>query len=109
VAEELPFGPGTLVFKVGGRMFALFPDQPSPESVSLKCDPRFAEALRERHPGVVVPGYHLNKRHWNTVRLDRDLPSPVVADLLEHSYTLVVDGLPRRLREGLRAATAQPE
>jgi predicted DNA-binding protein (MmcQ/YjbR family) len=104
-AEELPFGPETLVFKVGGRIFAIFPAEDCPARVSLKCDPGLAEVLRERHPGV-TPGYHLNKRHWNTVMLDGSVPGEVVQDLLEHSYTLLVDRLPRRLREALREATA---
>jgi predicted DNA-binding protein (MmcQ/YjbR family) len=103
--EEFPFGSETRVFKVGGRIFAIFPAADCPTRVSLKCDPGLAQVLRERHPGV-TPGYHLNKRHWNTVRLDGDVPGEVVQDLLEHSYTLIVDQLPRRLRDQLRAATA---
>jgi predicted DNA-binding protein (MmcQ/YjbR family) len=106
--EEFPFGPDTRVFKVGGRIFAIFPAGECPGRVSLKCDPGLAEVLRERHPGV-TPGYHLNKRHWNTVDLGGSVPGEVVQDLLEHSYTLIVDGLPRRLREELREATASAD
>ncbi len=97
--EERPFGPDTLVFKVGGKMFAA--TQAEPTTVSLKCDPKFAEHLRARHPAI-APGYHMSKRHWNTVRLDGSLPPDLVEELLGHSYTLVVDGLPRRVRDELR-------
>jgi predicted DNA-binding protein (MmcQ/YjbR family) len=103
--EELPFGPDTRVFKVGGRIFAIMAAVDDPPDVSLKCDPHFAEHLRAAHP-TVVPGYHLNKRHWNTVLLDGSLPAELVEDLLGHSYTLIVDGLPRRLRDPLRGAIA---
>jgi predicted DNA-binding protein (MmcQ/YjbR family) len=103
VTEELPFGPDTRVFKVGGKMFAACPAEPSPARVTLKCEPGFAEHLRAEHDGITA-AYHMNKRHWNTVRLDGWLPPGLVEDLLGHSYTLVVDGLPRRLRETLRAA-----
>ena len=100
-SEELPFGPDTLVFKVGGKMFAVLPATADPDRVSLKCEPRFAEHLRAQHRAI-APGYHLNKRHWNTVRLDGSLPAELVEELLGHSYTLVVDGLPRQRREALR-------
>jgi predicted DNA-binding protein (MmcQ/YjbR family) len=101
VSEELPFGPDTRVFKVGGRMFAVLPATDDPEHVGLKCEPRFAEHLRAEHRAI-APGYHLNKRHWNTVRLDGSLPSDLVEELLGHSYTLVVDGLAKRDRDALR-------
>jgi predicted DNA-binding protein (MmcQ/YjbR family) len=101
--EEFPFGPEARVFKVGGRMFALFTSGQDPATVNLKCDPRFAGVLREEHPGAITPGYHMNKRHWNTLRLDGALPGSLVQDLLDHSYTLVVDGLPRHLRDQLRS------
>ena len=106
--EEFPFGPETCVFKVAGRMFAAFPHAEDPERVNLKCDPHFAEVLRRDHPDVILPGYHMSKRHWNTVRLDAGLPAELVRDLLEHSFTLVVDSLPRTVRAELRRATAQP-
>jgi predicted DNA-binding protein (MmcQ/YjbR family) len=103
VTEEWPFGPDARVFKVGGRLFAITESSDDPSTVSLKCDPHFAEHLRSQHPAI-APGYHLNKRHWNTVRLDGTLPEGLVEELLGHSYTLVVDGLPRALREEVRAA-----
>jgi predicted DNA-binding protein (MmcQ/YjbR family) len=104
-AEELPFGPDTRVFKVGGRIFAILPADPDPDHVSLKCNPDFARHLRAAHRAI-APGYHLNKRHWNTVRLDGSLAPDLVEELLGHSYTLIVDALPRRVRDGLRAREA---
>jgi predicted DNA-binding protein (MmcQ/YjbR family) len=85
--EETPFGPETLVFKVGGRMFAAAAAR-DPDAVTLKADPDLAEFLREQYPGV-RPGYHMNKRHWNTVALDGSVPTDVVRQLLEQSYALV--------------------
>jgi predicted DNA-binding protein (MmcQ/YjbR family) len=102
-SEEVPFGPATLVFKVGGKMFAAMPATPDPATVNLKCDPQFAEHLRSRH-AAIAPGYHMSKRHWNTVRLDGTLPADLVEELLGHSYTLVVDSLPRAVREEVRGA-----
>jgi predicted DNA-binding protein (MmcQ/YjbR family) len=99
-AEEFPFGPQVRVFKVGGKLFALFPVDDA--RVNLKCDPRFAERLRTEHRGV-APAYHMNKRHWNSVRLDGSVPGDLVEELLGHSYTLVVDSLPRGTREALRS------
>jgi predicted DNA-binding protein (MmcQ/YjbR family) len=101
-SESTPFGPDALVYKVGGKMFAATP--PDVRTVTLKCDPGWATALREQHPEI-QPGYHTNKRHWNTVRLDGALPSDLVLEMLEHSYTLVVDSLSRREREGLRSSS----
>ena len=87
-AEELPFGPDTRVFKVGGRVFALLPAVPDPDRVSLKCEPHFAEHLRTTHRAI-APGYHLNKRHWITVTIGGDAPDALVRDLIEDSYDLV--------------------
>jgi predicted DNA-binding protein (MmcQ/YjbR family) len=95
VTEERPFGPLTTVFKVEGKVFALSVLERSPLELSLKCEPELAEALRRDHPGVVRPGYHLNKRHWNTVLCDGSLPDRMVIDMLEDSYDLVVEKLPR--------------
>ena len=96
---ERPFGPDVQVFKVGGRMFASTHE--NGDTVNLKCDPTWARALRSDHPAV-TPGYHMNKLHWNTIRLD---PSDLVLQMLEHSYTLVVDSLPRAQRESLRSSS----
>lgn len=83
-------------------MFAATQAGPAPTTINLKCEPQFAEALRAQHPAI-APGYHMSKRHWNTVRLDGSLPAGLLEELLGHSYTLVVDALPRALRESLRA------
>src|SRR6266536_2869497 len=103
--EELPFGPDTLVFKVGGRIFAITEARPDPPSISLKCDPDRAELMRAQHPAISA-GYHLNKRHWNTLQLDGSLPPDLVEELLDHSFTLVVASLPRRVRGPLQARAA---
>jgi predicted DNA-binding protein (MmcQ/YjbR family) len=95
--EEFPFGPEVSVFKVGGKMFALSMLGAEPLRVSLKCEPEIGEALRASHPAI-VPGYHLNKRHWITVTLDGSLPDAMVRDLIEDSHDLVVAALPARLR-----------
>ncbi|MEU5094689.1 MmcQ/YjbR family DNA-binding protein [Streptomyces sp. NPDC020996] len=98
--EDFPFGPDTSVFKVLGKMFALSSLDARPLTVNLKCDPEDAVRLRAEHEGLVVPGYHMNKRHWNTVTADGGLPDRLVRELVEDSYDLVVAGLPRadRLR-----------
>ena len=98
--EDLPFGPDVLVFKVAGKMFALARLDRHPPAVDLKCDPERALELRERYDDV-RPGYHMNKRHWNTVGLQGDVPSALVRELADHSYALVVAGLPRRERDRL--------
>jgi predicted DNA-binding protein (MmcQ/YjbR family) len=90
------------VFKVGGKMFALTALDTRPLTVSLKCEPALAEALRAEH-SAVRPGYHLNKRHWITVTLDDSLPDELVFELIEDSYALVVDGLPQRERDLVRS------
>jgi predicted DNA-binding protein (MmcQ/YjbR family) len=99
--EERPFGPETTVFKVEGKLFALSALEREPLEVSVKCEPDLAEALRRDHPETVRPGYHLNKRHWNTVLIDGALRDQMVLDMLEDSYDLVVESLPRRTRERL--------
>ena len=86
--QEYPFGPEVAVFKVGGKMFAIVGLEDTPGSVSLKCDPGYAVALREQY-AAVTPGYHLNKRHWNTVRLDGSVPNDMLAEWIEDSYELV--------------------
>ena len=96
--EEFPFGPETSVFKIGGKMFALTALDARPLTVSLKCEPSLAEALRAEH-SAVRPGYHLNKRHWITVTLDDSLSDELVLRLVEDSYALVVDGLSKRERD----------
>ena len=98
--ETFPFGPNTSVFKVVGKMFALSQLAATPLAVSLKCEPSLAEGLRKAH-AAVLPGYHLNKRHWNTVILDGSIPEDVVNDMIEDSYDLVVSKLSRAHRSEL--------
>lgn len=91
--ETFPFGANTSVFKVGGKMFALSQLGADELRISLKCEPGLAEQLREAH-AEVIPGYHLNKRHWNTVIIDGSLPEQMIKDMIEDSYDLVVSNLP---------------
>ncbi|MBM9439892.1 MmcQ/YjbR family DNA-binding protein [Actinacidiphila bryophytorum] len=93
-SETFPFDAETSVFKVGGKIFAISALDSDPLSVSLKCEPEIAVRLREAHPAI-TPGWHLNKRHWNTVRLDGSLPDALVEELVEDSYDLIVAKLPR--------------
>ena len=102
---ERPFGPDTLVYKVKGKMFALMPAGGDPPQVNLKCDPEHSIDLRTAFSGI-QPGYHMNKRHWNTVALDGTVPDPVIRELVEHSYQLVVKGLKRSDREALARQTS---
>ena len=98
--EEFPFAPGVSVFKVAGKMFALTALDGEPLQVSLKCEPELAEQLRLSYPAI-APGYHLNKRHWNTVTLDGSVDDRMVRDMIEDSYDLVVDGLTKKDRARL--------
>jgi predicted DNA-binding protein (MmcQ/YjbR family) len=98
--EDFPFGPEHSVFKVAGKLFAISALEADPLQVSLKCEPDLAVRLRATYPAI-APGYHLNKRHWNTVTLDGSLPEQMVRDLIEDSYDLVVSGLPRRVQAEL--------
>ena len=96
-SEEFPFGDEVSVFKVGGKMFALSSLDGQPLQLSVKCDPDIAVQLRAAHPAI-APGYHLNKRHWNTITLDGSLPDQMVTDMLGDSYDLVVASLPKARR-----------
>ena len=98
--ETFPFGPKTSVFKVGGKMFALSQLGADSLRVSVKCEPELAEALRGAH-AAVIPGYHLNKRHWNTVIIDGSIPDDAIRDMIEDSYDLVVSKLPQTRRLAL--------
>lgn len=99
VTEELPFGPETLVFKVMGKVFALT-DLDSFKSINLKCDPDRAIQLRESYEGI-KPGYHMNKRHWNTLETDGSVPDKLLYDLIDHSYGLVVSSLSKNIKNEL--------
>lgn len=100
VTEEFPFGEETLVYKVMGKVFALA-DVNLFESINLKCDPERAVQLREQYPAV-IPGYHMHKKHWNTVLMDGSLTDKLVKDWIDHSYALVVAGLPGKVKGELR-------
>jgi predicted DNA-binding protein (MmcQ/YjbR family) len=105
--ETFPFGPETSVFKVGGKMFAASRLSADELRISLKCEPALAERLREAH-AQVTPGYHLNKRHWNTIIIDGSLPERMIEDMIEDSYDLVVSHLPQRYRRALGWQTGEP-
>ncbi|NJM14913.1 MAG: MmcQ/YjbR family DNA-binding protein [Bacteroidales bacterium] len=100
VTEEMPFGPDTLVFKVCGKMFALT-DIDRFESVNLKCDPEKAIALREKYTEV-TPGYHMNKKHWVTVKTSGSIGDDLIKAWTTDSYNLVVDSLPLKEKNKLR-------
>jgi predicted DNA-binding protein (MmcQ/YjbR family) len=98
--ETFPFDAENSVFKVGGKIFAISRLGGKPLRVSLKCEPALAEGLRAAHPEI-IPGYHLNKRHWNTVVIDGSLPEQTLRDMIEDSYDLVVSGLSRARQASL--------
>lgn len=99
VTEEFPFGEDTFVFKVKGKIFALT-GLGFPLSVNLKCDPEKAADLRERF-AEVTPGYHMNKKHWNTVNFEGSISDRELKELIDHSYSLVVGGLNKKLMDEL--------
>ena len=94
VTEEFPFGPEDLVFKVAGKIFAITNLDNPRFSVNLKCNPDYSIELRELHPEV-SPGYHMNKKHWNTVQFDGSLSNTFLCELINHSYNLVIKSLPK--------------
>ena len=98
-SEDTPFGADTLCFKVGSKIFALV-DIELFESVNLKCDPERAVELREQYEGI-IPGYHMNKKHWNTVMFNGKVPDPIILELVDHSYALVYRSLPKKLQEDI--------
>jgi predicted DNA-binding protein (MmcQ/YjbR family) len=99
--EEPAFGPGTNVYKVAGKVFAIMePGLPTPR-VTLKCEPSLALELRSQF-ATVTPGYHVNKKHWNTVPLDGSVPGDEIREMVAHSYERVVAGLPKAVRIKLR-------
>ncbi len=104
VTEEFPFDETTLVFKVMGKMFALVGLRKWEEGetkVNLKCDPNWAEELRGEYESINA-GWHMNKKHWNTVTCNKDVPDAFVFELIDHSYDLVVKGLTKKLKEELK-------
>tara|TARA_R110000868_G_scaffold9349_7_gene46801 strand:+ start:10054 stop:10410 length:357 start_codon:yes stop_codon:yes gene_type:complete len=102
ITEEFPFDADTLVFKVMSKMFALAPLERIPSQVNLKCDPERAIQLREAYDGIIVPGYHMSKVHWNTLFLEHT-PPKLIEELIDHSYDLVVSKLTKKLQQELAA------
>jgi predicted DNA-binding protein (MmcQ/YjbR family) len=101
VTEDEPFEPGVPVYKVVGRVFAIYqPD--TPPQITLKCDPEWALHLRSEYAGI-TPGYHVNKRLWNTVSLDGSVPDDVLTELIRHSYEQVAAKLPKADRQRVLA------
>jgi predicted DNA-binding protein (MmcQ/YjbR family) len=94
VTESFPFDETTLVFKVSNKMFALT-DLESEFSINLKCEPEKAIELRERYPSV-LPGYHMNKRHWNTIVIDGSIDDDIILGWVDDSYDLIVESLPKK-------------
>jgi len=97
--EDFPFDATTVVFKISGKIFALA-DAVSFKRISLKCDPERATDLRSKYPAV-IPGYHLNKRHWNTILLDGSIFDEVIYGLIDHSYEMVLSGLNRAKKQNV--------
>jgi predicted DNA-binding protein (MmcQ/YjbR family) len=99
VTESFPFDESTLVFKVMGKMFALT-DLIDEFTINLKCDPEKAFELREQYP-CVTPGYHMNKKHWNTIRIDGSVSDEKIREWVDHSYDMVKKSLPRKIQDQL--------
>jgi predicted DNA-binding protein (MmcQ/YjbR family) len=102
VAEEFPFGNDTLVFKVGGKIF-LLAGLDDGQHFNAKCEPELAQELRERY-SEVQPGYHMNKKHWNTVFMGGALSRKQLCEMIDHSYQLVVNSLPKKLQSEIESA-----
>ena len=100
VTEDMPFGEDFLVFRICNRIFALTNLEHIPVSVSLKCEPERAVELREQYPDKIVAGYHLNKKHWNTVPLE-SLPEVLIKEMVQHSYNQVLAKIPKKEKEAL--------
>lgn len=100
VTEDMPFDDEVLVFRIGGKIFALC-DITHFESINLKCDPERAVELREKF-NAITPGYHMNKKHWNTVASKGDVPDSLFLELINHSYELVYNSLPKKMRDELK-------
>lgn len=103
VTEEFPFDSDTLVFKVHGKMFLLI-SLSNPSRFNVKCEPERAVHLREEYPNAIFPGYHMSKVHWNTVNVDQGLSDEFLFELMQLSYDLIWESLPKKLRSSLRQA-----
>jgi predicted DNA-binding protein (MmcQ/YjbR family) len=106
VTEEQPFGPDVIVYKVLGKMYALSAYE-IPLTVNLKCEPERAVALRHQYEAV-NPGYHMNKKHWNTVTLDGSIPHDEVIEMIHHSYNLVVKGMSKKDQAKVKEKSSRP-
>lgn len=100
--EDFPFDDVSLVLKVQGKMFGLIPLENPEAQIALKCDPERSIALREEY-SAIVPAWHFNKKHWNTVMIDSSISRTFLGELIKHSYDLVVEKLPKRLRDELNS------
>jgi predicted DNA-binding protein (MmcQ/YjbR family) len=101
VTSDFPFGDDTWVYRVMGKIFALIPLDASPR-MNLKCDPAFAEILRQTY-AAVTPGYHMNKKHWNTILVDDTIPDDEILEMIDHSYEVFAKGLTKAERGKLKA------
>ncbi|MEI6815968.1 MAG: MmcQ/YjbR family DNA-binding protein [Bacteroidota bacterium] len=101
VEETFPFDDVTIVFKVMGKVFLLLSMDSIPLSINVKCDPTLALELREKYD-TVIPGYHMNKKHWNTIIIDGSIPSTLILSFIDHSYDLIVASLPKDKKEALK-------
>ncbi|MCA0452840.1 MAG: MmcQ/YjbR family DNA-binding protein [Chloroflexi bacterium] len=99
--SDFPFDEETLVIRVMGKIFALMSLNDSPSRVNLKCDPVWAEVLRQSYAAITA-GYHMNKRHWNTILFDDTVPDDEILEMVDHAYEQVVKGLPKKDRERLK-------
>lgn len=104
--EDFPFGPDVAVFKIKGKMYATLSDNEGTYHMNLKCVPDQAIQLRDIFPSV-IPGYHMNKKHWNTVILDGSIPEGEIQRMIDHSYSLVVRGLTKKQRQALELSFGQ--
>ncbi len=101
VTEHFPFDETTLVFKVCNKIFTISGLERMPPAINLKCDPERAVELREEYDGKILPGYHMNKKHWNTVEIEQ-LPQKFIEELIDHSYDLIIQSLPKKWLEQLK-------
>ncbi len=99
-SEDFPFGEQTLVFRVLGKIFLLTSVDSHPLSFNAKCDPERAVDLRGRYDSI-RPGYHMNKQHWNTITIDGSVPKKLIIELIDHSYELIKNSLPKKQRDTL--------
>lgn len=101
-SESFPFDQHTLVFKVLNKIFAITGLDESEFKVNLKCDPEYALELRDLYPESIYPGFHMNKKHWNTVHFENGLPDRLLSDLVLESYNLVVKGMTKKEKDYLK-------